>query len=130
MKRTVPKEIMAEIEPDLERFGWRVVEDIWELGKTCERCVAIRAPRRAPRRLDLSHSHAHTPLVRRPENHPRLIHVDGWGNRVDRIVVHPAWVKLQEISAEEVPPSLPSSRSLARSFDISLMPSTTRAYRD
>jgi hypothetical protein len=39
LQRTIPTEILSQIEPDLERFGARAVEDIWELGKACERFV-------------------------------------------------------------------------------------------
>ena len=36
-ERCVPADVMARIEPDLERFGDRVVGEVWALGKECER---------------------------------------------------------------------------------------------
>eukprot|EP01112_Ceratiomyxa_fruticulosa_P004646 TRINITY_DN15187_c0_g1_i1.p1 TRINITY_DN15187_c0_g1~~TRINITY_DN15187_c0_g1_i1.p1 ORF type:complete len:637 (-),score=127.10 TRINITY_DN15187_c0_g1_i1:20-1813(-) len=71
LKRLVPKEIISKIEPDLVNFGERVINDVLKYGRESE------------------------------ANPPRLIQVDQWGNRVDRIVVTNGWDRLKDISAQE-----------------------------
>lgn len=71
LKRVMPTEILREIEPDLERFGHRVANDIHQLGLECER------------------------------NPPYVIHFDAWGNRIDQLVTSESWKKMKTISAEE-----------------------------
>jgi putative acyl-CoA dehydrogenase len=52
------------------------------------------------------------PLGREAEAHPpRHVPFDGWGARIDRIEVNPAWKRLQDISAEEGLVSIPYTRS-------------------
>jgi len=64
-------QVIAEIFPDLERFGWRVATDIYTLHHECE-----LSP-------------------------PQLKCSDAWGNRVDNIITSPAWKQMKHISAEE-----------------------------
>jgi len=64
-------QMIAEIFPELERFGLRVVTDIYKLHQECE------------------------------FNPPQLTHYDAWGKRVDNIVTSPAWKQMKHISAEE-----------------------------
>lgn len=64
-------QMIADIFPELEQFGWRVAHDIYTLHRECEL------------------------------NPPRLEHYDAWGKRVDNIVTSPAWKQMKSISAEE-----------------------------
>jgi putative acyl-CoA dehydrogenase len=71
LRRRLPLDMLEEIEPDLRRFGERVVGDVAEFGADAE---------------------AHP---------PRLIQFDPWGRRIDRIEVAEGWRALDRISAEE-----------------------------
>ena len=63
--------MIADIFPELERFGLRVATDIYRLHRECEL------------------------------NPPRLEHYDAWGKRVDNVITSPAWKQMKRISAEE-----------------------------
>jgi len=76
-------QMIAEIFPELERFGWRVATDICALHRECEL------------------------------NPPQLEHYDAWGKRVDNIVTSPAWKQLKHISAEEGLVAIPYERKFA-----------------
>ncbi|WP_298623947.1 acyl-CoA dehydrogenase family protein [uncultured Legionella sp.] len=67
----VPQAMLAEIRPDLQRMGQRVIEDIYHLGREAEL----------------------TP--------PRHIPYDPWGRRIDFIETSNAWKELDRISAQE-----------------------------
>jgi putative acyl-CoA dehydrogenase len=67
----LPEKVRADIEPDLQRLGGRVVTDILDLGEAAE-----RSP-------------------------PRHVPFDAWGHRVDRIETSDAWRELDRISATE-----------------------------
>ena len=71
IERFIPEEAREEVERDLARLGQRVIEDILDMGEMAERWE------------------------------PEHIPFDGFGRRVDRIVLSPGWQKLKEISAEE-----------------------------
>ncbi len=71
LARKLPKEMHAELEPELTRFGERVATDILELGRQAQ--------------------------LLEPEHVP----YDAWGRRVDEIRVSGAWRELDRISAEE-----------------------------
>ena len=71
LQRKIPKEVLHSIEPELARFGGRVSNEIWLLGRQCE------------------------------ENPPRLKQTDGWGHRVDDIITSEAWKTQKRIAAEE-----------------------------
>jgi alkylation response protein AidB-like acyl-CoA dehydrogenase len=67
----LPTDVLAEIEPGLNRLGARAVTDILSLGNAAE------------------------------ASPPRHIPYDTWGRRIDRIEVCDAWKKLEAIGAEE-----------------------------
>ncbi len=71
LKKEIPSEILAEIEPNLRNLGERVITDILEMGHDAE---------------------AHE---------PELINFDAWGNRIDEIRVARGWKELDKVSAEE-----------------------------
>eukprot|EP01101_Sappina_pedata_P005773 TRINITY_DN2724_c0_g1_i1.p1 TRINITY_DN2724_c0_g1~~TRINITY_DN2724_c0_g1_i1.p1 ORF type:complete len:639 (+),score=251.02 TRINITY_DN2724_c0_g1_i1:213-1919(+) len=71
MKRFIPEEPLRQIETDLVRFGDRVVGDIQEWGREAES----------------------TP--------PKLVQYNGWGKRIDEIVVSNGWKQLGRCAAEE-----------------------------
>ncbi|MEO8503328.1 MAG: acyl-CoA dehydrogenase family protein [Acidobacteriota bacterium] len=71
LQRTLPDDLMHEVEPRLRRMGARAVGDLLELGNAAE------------------------------ERPPRLIQYDPWGRRVDRIEISPAWRALHAVAAEE-----------------------------
>ncbi len=71
LRRLLPAGVLAEITPDLVRFGQRVVEDIVPLAEDAER------------------------------NQPRLVQYDPWGRRIDRIDVARGWSELERVSAQE-----------------------------
>ena len=68
---SLPDDVMADVEPDLHRFGQRVVDDVAALAEQAER------------------------------HEPRLVSYDAWGQRVDQIETSPAWSALDRVSAEE-----------------------------
>ncbi|MDP9204496.1 MAG: acyl-CoA dehydrogenase family protein [Gemmatimonadota bacterium] len=67
----LPANMLAELEPDLQRLGHRAVTDILALGELAE------------------------------ASPPRHIAYDAWGCRVDRIETSDAWRELDRISATE-----------------------------
>lgn len=67
----LPKEVMTEIQPDLEKFGGRVATELIEYANACE------------------------------NNPPKLVSYNAWGKRVDDIQVAPEWEKLEAVAAEE-----------------------------
>ena len=71
LRRLLPGEVLAEIEPDLRSMGARTVSEIAALGNTAE------------------------------AQPPKLVQFDPWGRRIDQIEVSPAWTALEKISAEE-----------------------------
>jgi len=71
LARLMPADVRAEVEPDLERFGARVVGDIARLGDAAEAQPPVHVP------------------------------FDAWGRRVDRIDTSDAWRALDRVSAEE-----------------------------
>ena len=71
LRRVLPLEMLAEVEPDLRRLGARAVGDILALGEAAE------------------------------ADPPRHIPYDAWGRRVDRIDTSEAWRELDRISAQE-----------------------------
>jgi alkylation response protein AidB-like acyl-CoA dehydrogenase len=71
LRRALPAELFAELEPDLRRLGERAAGDILGLGEAAE----VEPPRHVP--------------------------FDPWGRRIDRIETSAAWRELDRISAEE-----------------------------
>jgi putative acyl-CoA dehydrogenase len=71
LKRRLPPEMFAEIEPGLHSLGERAVTDIAAHGDRCE------------------------------ANPPRHVPYDPWGRRIDHIETDPSWKALDGISAEE-----------------------------
>jgi alkylation response protein AidB-like acyl-CoA dehydrogenase len=71
LKRKIPASSQGDVEADLTRFGGRVVGDILRMGEEAE------------------------------ANPPRLIPIDPWGQRIDRIETCAAWKELDRVSAEE-----------------------------
>ncbi len=71
LRRRLPAEVLAEIEPGLRRLGERAVTDIMEHGTDAE------------------------------TNAPRHVPYDPWGVRVDDVVVSRGWKELDRIAAEE-----------------------------
>jgi alkylation response protein AidB-like acyl-CoA dehydrogenase len=71
LRRMLPNDVRAEVEPDLERFGRRAATDLLALDSAAE----AQPPRHVP--------------------------YDAWGRRVDRIEVSDAWRALDRVSAEE-----------------------------
>ena len=67
----IPKEYLKDIEPDLHQFGHQVATNIYELHLECEK------------------------------NPPHVETYDGWGNRVDKLIVCNAWKEMKNISAKE-----------------------------
>ncbi|KAH7730119.1 CRE-ACDH-11 protein [Aphelenchoides avenae] len=59
------------VDQDLKRFGDRVVNELEELAREAEIFP------------------------------PQLVQYDAWGNRVDKLILTPAWNKLKQIAAEE-----------------------------
>ncbi|MFN2565699.1 MAG: acyl-CoA dehydrogenase family protein, partial [Gemmatimonadaceae bacterium] len=71
LRRRLPAEMLAEIEPGLRRLGGRVATDILALGEAAEALP------------------------------PRHVAYDGWGRRLDRIETSAAWRTLDRVAAEE-----------------------------
>lgn len=71
VRRSLPAEVLEEIEPELRRLGERAATDILVLGEAAE------------------------------ADPPRHVPYDPWGRRIDDIVVSDAWRALDRISAEE-----------------------------
>jgi putative acyl-CoA dehydrogenase len=71
LRRRVPADVLAEIEPGLRRLGERVATDILALGEAAEALP------------------------------PRHVAHDGWGRRIDRIETSEAWRTLDRVAAEE-----------------------------
>ncbi|RME74950.1 MAG: acyl-CoA dehydrogenase [Planctomycetota bacterium] len=71
LKRFLDGETLKIVEEDLTAFGDRVLGDIYQWGLEAE------------------------------EQEPKLVQYDGWGKRVDQIVVSRGWQDLKKVSAEE-----------------------------
>ncbi len=71
LRRLLPAEVHSAVEPDLVRFGDRVVGDIAVWGEDAHR------------------------------NEPYLVPYDAWGRRIDEIVVARGWREQDRISAQE-----------------------------
>ncbi len=71
LRRVLPPDILADVEPELVRLGARAAGDILALGEAAE------------------------------AEPPRHVPYDPWGRRVDRIDTSTAWRELDRISAEE-----------------------------
>src|SRR5262245_34064798 len=71
LRRKLPADMLAEIEPGLRRLGERAVTDILALGDAAE------------------------------ASPPRHVPYDPWGRRVDRIDVCDAWKALERVAVEE-----------------------------
>jgi alkylation response protein AidB-like acyl-CoA dehydrogenase len=69
--RVLPREMLAQVEPELRRLGARVAGDILALGEAAE------------------------------AEPPRHVPYDPWGRRIDRIETSAAWRELDRVSAEE-----------------------------
>ena len=63
--------MLANVEPDLIRFGERVGYEMYHLHQQCEM------------------------------EKPYLEKYSGWGKKMDRLVTGPSWKKMREIAAEE-----------------------------
>ena len=84
----MPKKLYEKIEDDLIKFGKRVVNE-------CEP-LSLESYR----------------------NEPTLTHYNGWGKRIDEIKVHPSWMKLHDIVAEEGIISFGYSQKIRKEFGI------------
>jgi len=71
LQRVLSSDALHEIEPDMRRFGQRVVSDVMDMAQDVE---------------------AHE---------PELVQFDAWGRRVDRIETARGWGQLDSVSAEE-----------------------------
>lgn len=71
LKTYLPAQILAEIKPDLKRFGGRVGRDFLVWARDAE------------------------------VNEPTLTQFDAWGNRVDEIKVSDGWKQLERVAAED-----------------------------
>lgn len=71
LRRVLPREMLAAVEPELRRLGGRAAGDILALGEAAE------------------------------ADPPRHVPYDPWGRRVDRIDTSAAWRELDRIAAEE-----------------------------
>jgi len=71
LQRVLPADVLAEIEPNLSRFGSRVAGDVLQMAEAAE------------------------------AEEPRLIAYDPWGRRIDRIEVSHGWRELDRVAAEE-----------------------------
>ncbi|MBI2825492.1 MAG: acyl-CoA dehydrogenase family protein [Planctomycetia bacterium] len=71
LARRFPPDVLVEVEPDLRRFGGRVVGDVLELAADAN------------------------------ANEPRLVQFDPWGRRIDRIETSRGWRELDRVSAQE-----------------------------
>jgi len=71
LQRLLPEDVLCSIEPDLQRFGWRVVEECAQHAKSVK------------------------------QQPPVLVNYDAWGRRIDQIHIGEGWKRLNDISAEE-----------------------------
>ncbi|HEX6965948.1 MAG TPA: acyl-CoA dehydrogenase family protein [Gemmatimonadaceae bacterium] len=71
LRRTLPADVLAELEPDFQRFGERVATDILAFGEAAE------------------------------SQPPRHVPFDAWGRRVDAIETSDAWRALDRVAATE-----------------------------
>ncbi|KAI9282255.1 hypothetical protein BY458DRAFT_169937 [Sporodiniella umbellata] len=73
LKKILPSAVLSSVEPDLSRFGERVIGDIMSMGEDIDE----------------------------PNNYPRLKQYDAWCRRVDEITTAQGWKSLNDVSAEE-----------------------------
>ncbi|WP_408095932.1 acyl-CoA dehydrogenase family protein [Peredibacter sp. HCB2-198] len=71
LKRQLPEKVFKEIEPELKRFGERVITELEPLAQEAEANPPVHVP------------------------------YDPWGKRIDHIKVTKAWDRLHEIASEE-----------------------------
>ena len=71
LRQYLPAEVYEDIKKDLVNFGRKCATSIARDGELCEIFL------------------------------PKLIHVRPWGQKVDQILVHEAWKRLQDVSAVE-----------------------------
>lgn len=71
LQRLLPEDVLHSIEPDLQRFGWRVVEECTLHGKNIK------------------------------QQPPVLVQYNAWGRRIDQIRIGEGWKRLNDVSAEE-----------------------------
>ncbi|XP_012946238.1 acyl-CoA dehydrogenase family member 11 [Aplysia californica] len=71
LRRYIGKEYVSDVCSDLERFGQRVTEDIYQNS------------------------------LRMEAEQPKLEQMDAWGKRVDRLITSSAWQDMKTIAAEE-----------------------------
>ncbi len=71
LKKTLPSDMLNEIEKDLERTGEKAVKEWLTLAEEAE------------------------------NNPPAMVHFDPWGRRIDHVKTSDAWKRLDKISAEE-----------------------------
>ncbi|MFH4982288.1 hypothetical protein AB6A40_008997 [Gnathostoma spinigerum] len=71
LRHWMPEQEYKTVKEDLSRFGGRIVQEIDGLGREAERVL------------------------------PELKQFDAWGNRIDHLIVSPAWIRLKGICAEE-----------------------------
>ncbi|CEP09794.1 hypothetical protein [Parasitella parasitica] len=73
LKRLLPSSVLNDIEPDLAKFGERVITDIAAMGEDVET----------------------------PSNYPQLKQYDAWCRRIDEISTAQGWKDLNDVAAEE-----------------------------
>jgi len=71
LARMLPADVMADVEPDLSRFGGRVVTDVLGMARDAQ------------------------------ANPPQLVQYDAWGRRTDHIETSLGWRALKGVAAEE-----------------------------
>jgi len=77
LSRLLPAEVLAEVEPELDRMGEAAAGELRRLAEQAE------------------------------ASPPRLVQYDPWGRRVDRIEVSPAWTELHAVQARAGLSALP-----------------------
>src|SRR4051812_44934471 len=71
LKRTLPADIFAQAEPELDRLGARAVGDLLDLSQKAECEEPVHIP------------------------------FDAWGRRIDELRVSDAWRRITDVAAEE-----------------------------
>ncbi|HEX7013015.1 MAG TPA: acyl-CoA dehydrogenase family protein [Steroidobacteraceae bacterium] len=84
LRRKLPPEVLADIEPELEELGSLASGELYEL-QLHDRC-----------------------------NEPRLVQWDAWGNRIDHIEITPLWRRAAEIAARFGLVAIPYERAHGR----------------
>lgn len=90
LKRIMPKSVLDDIEPDLNRFGERVIHGkIYICYSYKETNIGLQDV------LTMGND------VEDPSNYPRLKQYDAWCKRVDEITTAKGWKELNDVAAEE-----------------------------